>query len=114
MNIKVDDRLYIKTDKPQSGDLFVAVRRNNHQTPYVIASSDGEYMLINLNSGYPSTYCGGTIEKLINNYIKKNTNYEIIDNKNPIISYFFCKSHNVNISVKETFGYAEISKGEGE
>lgn len=109
MNFKeVSDKIYMKSEAPKVGDLFVVVRKNNHQTPYLIIpdKSGGTVSFLNLQSYY-TNYTADTIGELVNLYISDNTKNNK-DKINPIIKYFFVKSNKVNIAVLDTFGYKEI------
>jgi hypothetical protein len=105
MNILVDERAYVKDDKPTNSDLFVVVRKNKHQTPYFIISNNDKFGLINLHSG-KTNYVGDTVEEVVSSYLGMNLN----DKLNPITEYFFVKSYDSSISVKRTFGYEKVNR----
>lgn len=105
---KVSEKAFIKSDKPSVNDLFVAVRNNGHQTPYLIIADLNIFALVNLHSGQKN-YIGKSIDELIERYLEKNSGG--FDALNPIIGYFFVKGHKADLEIQETFGYKSL-KGE--
>jgi hypothetical protein len=98
----VSDKVYMKSDEPQVNDLFVVVRKNNQQTPYLIFSHGENVALVNLHSGH-SNYFDKNIQDLIQQYLESNK-----DSFNPIKEYFFVKSFKAKLSIEDTFGYKRL------
>ena len=106
MNCKaIDEKLFMKNDNPQVNDLFIVVRKNNHQTPYLIIRNEGNNVaLVNLHSGQMN-YSSDNIDILINYYLEENKDRDLI----PITGYFFVKGYKTNLSIQETFGYIALN-----
>ncbi|UNY48922.1 hypothetical protein P9294_gp207 [Bacillus phage FADO] len=102
---KVSKNDYVKYDKPQAGHIFVTVRENGHQTPYLIVGKTGDFTLLNLNSLYFGNYKGETAQEVIQDYLDK----DYIPT-NPLASYFFVRKYKSNIRALETFGYQHLDK----
>lgn len=109
----VDKKSYIKSDELVVNDLFVVVRENGHQTPYLLMGGECGTSLLNLHSGSVG-YEGYEVSDSISNYLcentkdKSNTNEFSTININQITEYFFVKSSKLSLNVKETFGYRKI------
>ncbi|MGD1416512.1 hypothetical protein [Bacillus stercoris] len=100
---KVSNKEYVKFDKPKSGNIFVTVRENGLQTPYLIVGKTGDFTLLNLNSLYFGNYKGETVQEVIQDYLDK----DCIPT-NPLSSYFFVRKYKSNIRALETFGYQQV------
>lgn len=89
----------INMQEASIGDILIVVHKSDHTIPYVIASVNGGTTLVNLDSGYGSTYVGKDINECIDLYLKNNFS--------SVKHFFFVKSYNCTLHLDDAFGHSK-------